>query len=160
MLQTLIRALKTYRIVEKIDLMTLSKLFKEKPKHLRVLTHYCIDNLALIAMRGLPQPKKLYLAPSKDRALLDGSIYLLIKLIATVIVDSELRDEILWKHRSPMSFQTPKQPYALCLIDSIMLLLFKPGYTIKHTSKVQEDVTYGLDNNKVWALGLGTMGAV
>lgn len=103
---------------------------------MRVLTHYCIDNLALMAMRDLPPPKKLTLAPSKDRALLDGSIYLLIKLIAAVIVDSELRDEILWKHRSPMSFQTPQQPYALCLVDSIMLLLFKPGYTIKHSTKV------------------------
>jgi hypothetical protein len=65
-----------------------------------------------------------------SESLCNGAVYLLIRLMAFITKDSEMMNKVLWETESETS-QGHSVPYAIKLLDAIMLLLFKPGYTTR-----------------------------
>jgi hypothetical protein len=63
-------------------------------------------------------------------------VYILTYLLTFIMKDTSLITSILWETESDSAMDnTIKMPLAIKLIDSIMVLLFKPGYTVVVTEK-------------------------
>mmetsp|Transcript_15381 Transcript_15381/g.11188 ORF Transcript_15381/g.11188 Transcript_15381/m.11188 type:complete len:175 (-) Transcript_15381:46-570(-) len=102
----------------------------------------------------------------EDEQLLSATVYLLIRLAAFVVKSPQLNHEILWEALSPSYHHNQEPiPNLIKLVDAVMVLLFKPGYTVVVTvyPEGHPPVTFnttGIDQQLVWCEGVGTMGEV
>ncbi|CDW78854.1 UNKNOWN [Stylonychia lemnae] len=158
----LIISLKSYKYVESIQPAKLGELFSEKREHITLLIQSCINILYTFAYKDdYKQSKSNKVMKNDDVKLACGSIYLLIRLIAFIMKDSDLCDDILWRDEVEMDGRNTSS-YIIKLIESIMILLFKPGFTIRNLNfiSIRNQLVYDFDDNSMWSWGLGTLGEV
>lgn len=70
----------------------------------------------------------------QDKRLLKGAIHILIRTFPLLFEDKELLMRCMWREQALFG----NQNNALKMMESISLLLFKPGYTVQEVSSTLE----------------------
>lgn len=114
-------------------------MFSNKYQHFKTIVQFCIDTLHDMAHIAKIDKQ------STEEKLVNGCAYLLIRMMPYIVKDQNLCQQLLWSEESDMRHINFNASYAIKLIDSVMLLLFKPGYTIKEY-KGEAKSMHGLDD--------------
>lgn len=88
-----------------------------------------------------------------DISVTKGAINLLTKFLPFIIDNKAYMDKIMWEDE--------KVPYGAKLSESILILLFKPGFTIRPLPEESKNTNRRMiDQNVLWKNGVSTSGDV
>lgn len=86
-------------------------------------------------------------------SVLKGAINLLSKFLPFIIDNKAFMDKVMWEDE--------EVPYGVKLCESILILLFKPGFGIRSLPEGSRNTNKrGIDQNVLWANGISTSGDV
>lgn len=88
--------------------------------------------------------------------MLQGAINLIARVIPLIFEDKEFFMRAMWHEQAFFS----NQVNALLLMESISILLFKPGFTIAPLPQGVSSNPTIIDENVVWKSGISVMDAV
>ena len=88
--------------------------------------------------------------------MLQGAINLIARVIPLIFEDKEFFMRAMWHEQAFFN----NQVNALLLMESISILLFKPGFTIAPLPQGVSSNPTIIDENVVWKSGISVMDAV
>lgn len=83
--------------------------------------------------------------------LIKGCINVLTRFLPFIMDDKAYLDKVLWDG---------EEPYGIKLCDTILYMLFKPGFTIRPLEDEGVINTKAIDQNALWKNGISTSGDV
>ena len=138
-------------------------MFTQRYNHAKLLTLFTIDILSEYAHQESfdTKTKGKKVLNNQQTQVVNGCVYVLIRLVAFILKDPNYSSKLLWDIETTIGLQ--KVPYAFKLIDAIMILLFKYGYTVRYPESdilSQASTAFSLDEDLVWSTGLATLGNI
>jgi hypothetical protein len=85
-----------------------------------------------------------------QRKTLKGCINLLIRTFPILFEDKELLLRCMWREQALFG----NQINAIKMMESVSILLFKPGFSIQDVQATTELNLFGIDENLIWKAGV------
>ena len=89
------------------------------------------------------------------RKTLKGCINLLIRIFPILFEDKDMLLRCMWREQALFG----NQINAIKMMESISILLFKPGFSIQDVPGTSEFNLFGIDENLIWKAGITVMDA-